>query len=122
MSELCAEHFPAGAELARLAENAQAGRREPFVGTGDPDTVLACADGQWRLGDVITEPKAACQELTKAGEPCKGAPGADGYCAAHKPKEDASAAGDIPPAVVDADPPAQAGGEGEEDDGPQVGG
>lgn len=26
----------------------------------------------------------ACTELTKAGEPCKGRPGDDGLCAAHK--------------------------------------
>ena len=32
-------------------------------------------------------------ELTKAGEPCKGTPGPDGLCAAHKPRGD----GDPPP-------------------------
>ena len=53
MSELCAECLPAPAEVARLAENAQAGRAEAFVGTGDPETVLACAHGEWRLGDVL---------------------------------------------------------------------
>lgn len=26
----------------------------------------------------------ACTELTKAGQPCKGTPGDDGLCAAHK--------------------------------------
>lgn len=48
--DLC---FPAPAELARLAENAAAGRAEAFVGTGDPDTMLACPHGEWRLGDVL---------------------------------------------------------------------
>ena len=110
MSELCAEHFPEPAELARLAENAQAGRREAFVGTGDPDTMLMCADGQWRLGDVIAESPAACQATTKAGNPCQGKPGPDGYCAAHKQTDGGDgAAGDIQAALVDADPPAEAG-------------
>ena len=107
MSEPCGEHFPEAAELARLAENAQAGRREAFVGTGDPATVLACTHGEWTLGDVIAESPAACQATTKAGNACQGKPGPDGYCAAHKQTDGGdSAAGDIPPAVVDADPPA----------------
>ncbi len=33
--------------------------------------------------DAETTP-AGCTELTKAGEPCKGRPGPDGRCAAHK--------------------------------------
>lgn len=33
------------------------------------------------------EPRA-CTELTKAGEPCKGTPGDDGLCAAHKKAAD----------------------------------
>lgn len=36
------------------------------------------------------EPRA-CTELTKAGEPCKGTPGDDGLCAAHKPRADDAA-------------------------------
>ena len=92
--------FPDAAELARLAENAQAGRREAFVGTGDPDTILACEHGEQRLGDVI---KPACTELTKAGEPCKGTPGPDGLCAAHKPKGDDSAPEGPVAAAGDAD-------------------
>lgn len=83
--------FPEPAELARLAENAQAGRLEAFVGTGDPDTVLSCVHGSWRLGDVIIPAARACSETTKAGEPCKGTPGDDGLCAAHKAKGDDSA-------------------------------
>jgi hypothetical protein len=38
-------------------------------------------------GAVPDEPEPeprACTELTKAGEPCKGTPGDDGLCAAHK--------------------------------------
>lgn len=54
MSSLaCGDCLPPAAELARLAENAAAGRREPFVGTGAPGTVLACVHGAWRLGDVL---------------------------------------------------------------------
>jgi hypothetical protein len=30
------------------------------------------------------EPERSCIKLTKAGEPCKGRPGDDGLCAAHK--------------------------------------
>lgn len=105
MSDVCTEHFPEPSELARLAENAQANRREPFVGTGDPDTVLQCAHGEWRLGDVTAPAPDGCTELTKAGEPCKGTPGPDGLCAAHKPKGGDGAAGDLPPVVVDGDPP-----------------
>ena len=101
MSDHCLECFPESAELARLAENAQAGRSEAFVGRGDPDTVLACAHGSWRLGDAIAEQPRACQATTAAGEPCKGRPGDDGFCAAHKPKEDADAG--AVPAAVDAD-------------------
>jgi hypothetical protein len=83
--------FPEPAELARLAENAQAGRREAFVGTGHPDMQLTCEHGSWRLGDVLAsvsdeDTPAACTETTKAGEPCKGTPGDDGRCAAHKEK------------------------------------
>lgn len=108
MSDHCGECFPVAPELARLAENAQAGRREPFVGTGDPDTVLACAHGEWRLGDVTAEPKPSCQAVTKAGDPCKGTPGEDGLCAAHKPKGDADAGG-----PAGADPAQEEGGSGE---------
>lgn len=94
-SELCA-CFPAPVEIARLAENAQIGRQEAFVGTGDPATVLACVHGQWRLGDVLDAAEAeadepeGCSELTKAGTPCKGRPGDDGLCAAHKGAADAA--------------------------------
>ena len=55
---LCAVCFPAPAEMARLAENAQAGRREAFVGTGDAETVLACAHGGWRLGGILDAAEA----------------------------------------------------------------
>lgn len=113
MSDHCELDFPAAAELARLQENALTGRQEPFVGTGDPDTVLSCAHGSWRLGDVTDPPAPACTELTKAGEPCKGTPGPDGLCAAHKPKGDDGAAQPVGP-PVDADPQAQEGGQGQE--------
>jgi hypothetical protein len=84
VSDLC-ECFPPAAELAALAERARRGEtRASCAGDGSPDTVLACAHGQWRLGDVAAPPAAACTELTKAGEPCKGTPGPDGLCAAHK--------------------------------------
>lgn len=86
------ECFPAAAEVARLAENAQAGRREAFVGTGDPDTVLACPHAEVRLGDVLDQVAAeqaaadapTCTATTAKGDPCKGRPGDDGLCAAHK--------------------------------------
>jgi len=94
VSEACDECFPESAELARLAENAQAGRTEAFVGSGDPDTVLHCPHGEWRLGDAIAPPPRVCAETTRAGEPCKGTPGDDGLCAAHKPKD---GDGDAPP-------------------------
>jgi hypothetical protein len=84
VSDLCELDFPVAAELARLAENAQAGRTEAFVGSGDPDTVLRCPHGSWRLGDAIAPAPRACSETTKAGDPCKGTPGDDGLCAAHK--------------------------------------
>ena len=86
VSDLCG-CFPAPAELARLAENAQAGRSAAFVGTGSPDTVLACPDGTWRLGDVLAEAEGngrACTGTTKDGAACKGRAGEDGRCAAHK--------------------------------------
>ena len=59
MTDLCPECLPAPAEVARLTENAQAGRVEAFVGSGDPETVLACAHGEWRLGDVLDAAEAA---------------------------------------------------------------
>jgi hypothetical protein len=34
--------------------------------------------------DVNEEAERACAATTKAGEPCKGRPGDDGRCAAHK--------------------------------------
>ena len=105
MSDPCEIDFPAAAELARLQENAQAGRTEAFVGTGDPDTVLQCAHGEWRLGDVTAPPARACTEVTKAGEPCKGTPGDDGLCAAHKARGEADA-GTVA-AAADPDPQAE---------------
>lgn len=82
-NEPCAAHFPA--DLPRLAENARRGGREPFVGTGHPDTVLVCGHGRWRLGDVVKAAAASrCKALTAAGGPCQGRGGADGLCAAHK--------------------------------------
>jgi hypothetical protein len=84
VNEACDTCFPEPGELARLAENAQAGRFEAFVGTGDPDTVLSCAHGEWRLGDATAPAPRVCSETTKAGDPCKGTPGDDGLCAAHK--------------------------------------
>ena len=88
MSDLCA-CFPPPAELARLAENAQAGRSAAFVGTGSPDTVLACPDGSWRLGDVLAglEGNAGpggCTKPKADGSACSGRAGEDGRCAAHK--------------------------------------
>lgn len=50
------------------------------------------------------EPRT-CTELTKAGQPCKGTPGDDGLCAAHKAKGGDDAAGDLQAPVVGADPP-----------------
>ena len=86
MSDLCA-CFPPPDELARLAENAQAGRSEAFVGAGDPDTVLACEHGSWRLGDVLPAPDAGpngCTVPKADGTACAGRAGEDGRCAAHK--------------------------------------
>ena len=83
VSDLCG-CFPPPAELARLAENARAGRKEAFVGTGDPGTVLACGHGSWPLGDVLAASARACTGTTKDGAPCKGRAGEDGRCAAHK--------------------------------------
>jgi hypothetical protein len=103
VSDPCDLCFPAPAELARLQDNAQAGRTEAFVGTGHPDTALQCAHGEWRLGDVTAPPARACTEVTKAGEPCKGTPGDDGLCAAHKAKGDDGAATGAVAAAGDAD-------------------
>jgi len=93
VSDLCG-CFPAPAELARLAENAQAGRSAAFVGTGSPDTVLACQHGSWLLLVALAEAAAqaalaeasarACTGTTKDGAACKGRAGEDGRCAAHK--------------------------------------
>jgi hypothetical protein len=93
---LCTEHFPEPAEIARLAENAQAGRYEAFVGTGDPGTVLSCEHGQWPLAVVVASVSdesatAACTETTAAGEPCKNAPGEDGLCGIHRKQKEAAA-------------------------------
>jgi hypothetical protein len=107
--------IPDAAELARLTENVQAGRYEAFVGTGDPDTVLSCPHGSWRLGDVLAAPPKACTELTKAGTPCKGTPGDDGLCAAHKPKGDADAA------ALDPDPPQEDPGGAGQGEGREAG-
>lgn len=38
----------------------------------------------WQSAPPEPEPERSCTELTKAGEPCKGRPGDDGRCAAHK--------------------------------------
>ena len=110
--------FPDAAELARLAENAQAGRTEAFVGTGHPDTVLSCAHGEQRLGDAMVPPARTCSETTKAGEPCKGTPGDDGLCAAHKPRGDAD--GTVAPAA-EPDPQAEEAADAAAEGG-QVGG
>jgi hypothetical protein len=109
----CGICFPAPPQLAALAENARAGHPGPFVGTGDPDMQLACAHGAWRLGDVIAEPAAACSETTKAGEPCKGTPGADGLCAAHKPKGDGDDAAGAPAGADQAQGQGQGQGAGQ---------
>lgn len=88
MSDLCG-CLPPAAELARLAEHASAARVQPFVGTGDPGTVLACVHGSWPLGGVLADYAASlvprCQAVRADGEPCGGRPGSDGFCAAHKP-------------------------------------
>jgi hypothetical protein len=34
--------------------------------------------------DPEPDPERSCTELTRAGEPCKGRPGPDNRCAAHK--------------------------------------
>jgi hypothetical protein len=73
-------------------------------------------------GPVVEVPPAACTELTAAGEPCKGRPGADGLCAAHKRKGEDDAAGGLPPAVVGADPQRQAASEAEEAHGEEASG
>ena len=51
----------------------------------------AVAPGALEPGAVAPHPDAetppepqACSATTKAGEPCKGRPGDDGLCAAHK--------------------------------------
>jgi hypothetical protein len=49
-------------------------------GAPHPDAVAPHPDA---VPDTGTE-AGACTELTKAGEPCKGRPGDDGRCAAHK--------------------------------------
>ncbi len=119
MSDLC-DCFPAPAELARLQDCAQAGRAEAFVGTGHPDTVLQCAHGEWRLGDVTAPPARACTEVTKAGEPCKGTPGDDGLCAAHKARGEADAGAVA--AAVDPDPQAEEAADAEAESGQVSGG
>lgn len=63
----------------------------PVVGDGSADTMIGCAHGTWRLGDLPGDVKPACTEETKAGEPCKGTPGPDGLCAAHKKAADSEA-------------------------------
>lgn len=86
VSDLC-ECLPPPEELARLAENAQAGRWEAFVGTGDPDTYVACPHGSWRLGDVLPAEGAGpngCTGTKADGSECAGRAGEDGRCAAHK--------------------------------------
>jgi len=88
VSDLCF-CFPPPAELARLAENARAGRKEAFVGTGSPDTVLACGHGSWPLGDVLAGLEGGagpggCTKPKADGSPCQGRAGEDGRCAAHK--------------------------------------
>jgi hypothetical protein len=54
-------------------------------GTPHPGAVVPHPDA---VPDATPQEGRACTELTKAGEPCKGTPGDDGLCAAHKPKED----------------------------------
>ena len=93
MSDLCQIDLPGPGELARLAENAQAGRREAFVGTGHPDTMLACPHGTWRLGDILgayeadqdDDEPAVCAGVKRDGKPCsKQAKPGSRFCAAHQ--------------------------------------
>lgn len=47
------------------------------------------APGVHSQPEPLAVPEArACTETTKAGEPCKGTPGDDGLCAAHKKTAD----------------------------------
>jgi Family of unknown function (DUF5763) len=85
VSDITCRCFPPAAELGRLAEAARKGGRVVFVGDGSDDTEIGCEHGTWRLGDVLGS-SAGCQGTTKAGEPCQGRAGADGFCAAHKPE------------------------------------
>lgn len=49
----------------------------------------AVPDGMTAPVEIAAEPPVrACTETTKAGEPCKGTPGDDGLCAAHKKTAD----------------------------------
>jgi hypothetical protein len=94
--------LPEAEELARLAKAARDGHRNiPYVGDGTPDTVIGCAHGDpVRLGDLAADedaPARACGGTTAAGEPCKGRPGPDGFCAAHKPKDEAPDGPPVPP-------------------------
>lgn len=53
-------------------------------GAAAPAGVIA--PGHVSLPEQPAQPQPrACRALTKAGEPCKGTPGDDGFCAAHKP-------------------------------------
>jgi hypothetical protein len=58
-------------------------------GKGEPAHAVPIIDGVAVSGPppVEAEPRA-CTETTKAGEPCKGTPGDDGLCAAHKKAAD----------------------------------
>jgi hypothetical protein len=77
--------WPEPERLGEFLKRARAGEHGvPVVGDGSPDTQIGCAHGRWRLGDLIGDVKPTCTEATKAGDPCKGTPGPDGLCAAHK--------------------------------------
>ncbi len=59
--------FPGDEDLAAYAERALTGERAvPYVGDGTPDTVISCAHGTWRLGDVLAY--EAEQEQGDGGE------------------------------------------------------
>ncbi len=82
MSDLCG-CFPAvdGPDgLSVLAARAREGERAvPYVGDGSADTVISCAHGSWRLGDVLNPPKIcadpACEETAEKNR---------NWCGVHK--------------------------------------
>lgn len=90
--------FPTDEDLAAYAERALTGERAvPYVGDGSADTVISCAHGTWRLGDVLTyehEDQGDAGEGPQCREPGCGKPPAKGrnWCSTHaSPKNRGSA-------------------------------